>query len=78
MQPSGDALVTTDYVNGFQYVDNALKFFPHTEGYVEFENNQYLYTYQSKDHLDSRDKALRKLSSKRPERSECTRKLCRC
>ncbi|UUV22013.1 RHS repeat domain-containing protein [Paenimyroides aestuarii] len=51
VQPSGDALVTTDYVNGFQYVDNALKFFPHTEGYVEFENNQYLYTYQYKDHL---------------------------
>ncbi|UUV22658.1 M91 family zinc metallopeptidase [Paenimyroides aestuarii] len=28
-----------------------LKFFPHPEGYVEFKNNQYLYTYQYKDHL---------------------------
>lgn len=51
VQPSGGALVTTDYVNGFQYVDNLLKFFPHSEGYVEFKNNQYLYTYQYKDHL---------------------------
>jgi len=51
VQPSGGALVTTDYVNGFQYTDNVLKFFPHPEGYVEFKNNQYLYTYQYKDHL---------------------------
>src|SRR5690606_36703362 len=28
-----------------------LKFFPHPEGYVEFKNNQYLYTYLYKDHL---------------------------
>ncbi|KAA5531607.1 RHS repeat domain-containing protein [Paenimyroides baculatum] len=51
VQPNGGALVTTDYVNGFQYTDNVLKFFPHPEGYVEFKNNQYLYTYQYKDHL---------------------------
>lgn len=51
VQPSGGALITTDYVNGFQYTDNVLKFFPHPEGYVEFKNNQYLYTYQYKDHL---------------------------
>lgn len=51
VQPSGGALVTTDYVIGFQYTDNVLKFFPHPEGYVEFKNNQYLYTYQYKDHL---------------------------
>ena len=44
-------LVTTDYVNGFHYTDNVLKFFPHPEGYVELKNNQYLYTYQYKDHL---------------------------
>src|SRR5690554_1554918 len=50
-QPTGGTLVTTDYLNGFQYVDNVLKFFPHPEGYVEFKNNQYLYTYQYKDHL---------------------------
>lgn len=51
VQPSGGALVTTDYVNGFQYTNNVLKFFPQPEGYVEFKNNQYLYTYQYKDHL---------------------------
>src|SRR5690554_3352460 len=49
--PTSAATQTTDYINGFQYVDNVLKFFPHLEGYVEFKNNQYLYTYQYKDHL---------------------------
>lgn len=49
--PTSAATQTTDYINGFQYVDNVLKFFPHPEGYVEFKNNQYLYTYQYKDHL---------------------------
>nr|WP_317632006.1 DUF6443 domain-containing protein [uncultured Flavobacterium sp.] len=49
--PTGGTAVTTDYLGGFQYVNNVLKFFPHTEGYVEFKNNQYLYTYQYKDHL---------------------------
>lgn len=51
VQPTGGMLVTTDYVNGFHYTDNVLKFFPHPEGYVELKNNQYLYTYQYKDHL---------------------------
>jgi len=52
VQPSGGALVTTDYVNGFQYENNVLQFFPHPEGYVKRnENNTYLYVYQYKDHL---------------------------
>ena len=51
VQPSGGTAVTTDYTNGFQYENNVLKFFPQPEGYVEFKNNQYLYTYQYKDHL---------------------------
>ena len=50
VQPIGSSSVVTDYIDGFQYVDNLLKFFPHSEGYVEFKNNQYLYTYQYKDH----------------------------
>jgi len=52
VQPSGGALVTTDYVNGFQYENNILQFFPHAEGYVKRNtNNTYLYVYQYKDHL---------------------------
>lgn len=52
VQPSGGALVTTDYVNGFQYENNVLQFFPHAEGYVKRNaNNTYLYAYQYKDHL---------------------------
>src|SRR5690606_29569245 len=52
VQPSGGALVTTDYVNGFQYENNVLQFFPHAEGYVKRNtNNTYLYVYQYKDHL---------------------------
>ena len=52
VQPSGGSLVTTDYVNGFQYENNVLQFFPHAEGYVKRNtNNTYLYVYQYKDHL---------------------------
>ena len=52
VQSSGGALVTTDYVNGFQYENNVLQFFPHAEGYVKRNaNNTYLYVYQYKDHL---------------------------
>src|SRR5690606_3692107 len=51
VQPTGGAIETTDYINAFQYVNNVLKFFPHPEGYIEVKNNNYLYTYQYKDHL---------------------------
>ncbi len=51
--------LTTDYLDGFQYVENKLNFFPHAEGYVNAtfctacETPQYLYNYvyQYKDHL---------------------------
>src|SRR5690606_17547674 len=52
VQPTGSTVVTTDYVNGFQYENNVLQFFPHTEGYVKHKgNNQFMYAYQYKDHL---------------------------
>ena len=52
VQPTGGTLVTTDYVNGFQYENNVLQFLPHAEGYVKRNaNNTYLYAYQYKDHL---------------------------
>ncbi|WP_163409871.1 DUF6443 domain-containing protein [Flavobacterium ajazii] len=42
---------TTDYAGGFQYENNTLKFFPHTEGYVEYNAGTFSYIYQYKDHL---------------------------
>ena len=83
VQPNSGVAQTTDYLYGFQYLNGVLQFFPHAEGYVKPILNQqnqmesYLYVYQYKDLFDSRDKVLRKLSSKRPERSECKVKLCR-
>ena len=51
VQPSGGTVVTTDYVNDFQYENNVLQFFSHAEGYVKANGNSYLYAYQYKDHL---------------------------
>src|SRR5690606_4807409 len=43
---------TTDYLHGFQYLNNELEFFPHAESYVKPNGtNSYLYVYQYKDHL---------------------------
>lgn len=45
----------TDYVNGYQYLDNKLRFFNTSEGYVSVNliNNiqSYNYVYQYKDHV---------------------------
>lgn len=40
---------TTDYTDGFQYENGTLKFVPTAEGYYNFENNKYIYSYT--DHL---------------------------
>lgn len=43
----------THYLDGFQYTEDHLNFFPHAEGYVnvpEFEEFNYVYTY--KDYLE--------------------------
>ncbi len=42
---------TTDYLNGFQYKDNILEFFPTAEGYVKNTGGNYSYVFQYKDHL---------------------------
>ncbi|MBL7881901.1 MAG: hypothetical protein JNN23_18860, partial [Chryseobacterium gambrini] len=51
---SGQEAVTTDYLNGFQYESKqinsnpaaaTLKFVPTAEGYYNFENNKYIYSY---------------------------------
>ncbi|CAA7386956.1 DUF6443 domain-containing protein [Chryseobacterium fistulae] len=39
----------TDYLDGFQYENSMLKFFPTSEGYYNFENNKYIFNFT--DHL---------------------------
>ncbi len=50
---SSEITVVTDYLDGFQYETkqniNTLKFVPTAEGYYNFENNKYIYSYT--DHL---------------------------
>jgi hypothetical protein len=45
----------TGYLDGYHYVDGALKFFPHAEGYVNVfvkdDKAQYNYVYNYTDHL---------------------------
>jgi RHS repeat-associated protein len=46
----------TDYLDGFQYVNRALNFFPHAEGFVDVkgtnaEGYKYFYVYNYTDHL---------------------------
>ena len=49
------ALTTTDYLSGFQYLDGKLDFIPHSEGYVKAVNTggttEYHYVYNFTDHL---------------------------
>lgn len=44
-------VLTTDYLQGYQYENAILKFFPTAEGYVEPSGSSYKYIYQYKDHL---------------------------
>ncbi|AWG24862.1 DUF6443 domain-containing protein [Flavobacterium kingsejongi] len=41
----------TDYVDGFQYKDGELQFFPTEEGYVKHTRSKYNYVYNYTDHL---------------------------
>ncbi|WP_082798696.1 DUF6443 domain-containing protein [Chryseobacterium cucumeris] len=36
---------TTDYLDGFQYLNDVLSFVPTTEGYYDFVQNKYIYNY---------------------------------
>ncbi|MBP1163330.1 RHS repeat-associated protein [Chryseobacterium sp. PvR013] len=40
---------TTDYLDGFQYTNSVLKFFPTAGGYFNYETGKYVYNYT--DHL---------------------------
>ena len=53
---NGFDIKTTDYLDGFQYVDGELQFFPTAEGYVRMTEDQttrswYDYVYNYTDHL---------------------------
>lgn len=48
---NGGSTTVTDYIGGFQYVDNILKFFPTPEGYVELNGSTYTHIYTLRDHL---------------------------
>lgn len=41
----------TDYAGNFVYENNVMQFFSHPEGYVKYENGNFEYVYQYKDHL---------------------------
>ncbi|GEM_PF-3068798 len=36
---------TTDYLDGFQYINDVLSFVPTSEGYYDFVQNKYIYNY---------------------------------
>jgi len=48
-------VTTTEYLNGFQYTDNVLEFFPTAEGYVKHtlvsSTSKFNYVYNHTDHL---------------------------
>jgi hypothetical protein len=53
---------TTLYLGGYQYNNNILQFFPHSQGYVRHNinpntnNSEFDYVYQYKDHLEVKKK----------------------
>src|SRR5690606_2525387 len=51
VEPTSGTTVTTEYLGGFQYENSELKFFHQPEGFVQKENNQYIYHFIYKDHL---------------------------
>ena len=48
---NGTTVTTTTYLGGFQYENAILKYFPHAEGYVNFDTNVYKYVFNYTDHL---------------------------
>ena len=44
-------ITNTKYLDGFQYINDVLQFFPHAEGYVNKTGTTYNYVYNYTDHL---------------------------
>ncbi len=40
-----------EYIDGYEYKNNQLKYIATNEGFIKFENNQYHYVYQHKDQI---------------------------
>ena len=52
VEQDGAIITQTDYLSGFQYLDDKLQFFPTAEGYVSVTDEEYYnYVYNYKDHL---------------------------
>ncbi len=47
----GSKTTVTDYLDGYQYVDGVLEFYPHAEGYVNMKSGTPEYVYNYTDHL---------------------------
>ncbi|APD08045.1 hypothetical protein UJ101_02547 [Flavobacteriaceae bacterium UJ101] len=47
----GSKTTVTDYLDGYQYVDGVLEFYPHAEGYVNMKSGKPEYVYNYTDHL---------------------------
>lgn len=47
----GTTVATTKYLQGFQYLNDIIQFFPHAEGFVARQGNIFKYVFQYKDHL---------------------------
>ena len=47
----GSTVTTIDYLDGFQYKNGVLLFFPTSEGYVDHTGENYNYVYNYTDHL---------------------------
>jgi len=63
---TGTSAVTTKYLDGFQYIDDVLQFFPTDEGYVSKNGSNFRYVFQYRDHLGN----VRVSYSKNPTSSE--------
>jgi hypothetical protein len=48
---SGILSITTEYAGNYVYENNVLQFTNHAEGYAKYENGNFEYVYQYKDHL---------------------------
>ena len=48
---SGTSVSTTDYLDGYQYKGAILQYFPHAEGYVNFDSGVYKHVFNHTDHL---------------------------
>jgi RHS repeat-associated protein len=55
---NGTSITITDYLGGFQYIKVGtapvvLQYFPHPEGYVNYNTGVYKHVFNYKDHLDN-------------------------